>query len=211
MPIESSETSSSKTSITSVSGSINLDAGHHVNIGGDVVGRDKIIQNIHHIYQQALTAAEEADKAQSIEARHLAYGVSALAQRLKSRASETEDAAAPYRGLLEYRLSDAMAFFGRERAIADLLRHVQQGNLTVLHSESGAGKTSLLQAGVAPRLLFGSRLPIYVRPYDVDPALKIKREFVVDLRLTPLLAQSSLRDFLRRVCSVLGDQRHWSS
>ena len=197
---------SSSNSITSISGGVNLDAERDVNIGGDVVGRDKIVQNIQNIYQRALTATEEAKQARSIEVAYLAQGVSAFAQRLQARAGEPTDAGkgGPYKGLLEYRLSDADLFFGRDRAIRELLEHLQRGPLTVLHAESGAGKTSLLQAGISPRLIAAGHLPIYLRPYNVAPTLALKRAFLPNLSDTPNLAQAPLRDFLSRVSNVLG-------
>ena len=194
------------TPVTNVSSGVNVDA-NQVTIHGDVVGRDKIVQqNIQNIYKRALTAAEEAQKAQAIEMQVLAQGVGVLAQRLRSRASDATPPASPFRGLLEYRLSDAATFFGRDHAIVDLLHALQRNTLTVLHAESGAGKTSLLQAGIAPRLLYAGHLPLVIRPYDVDPALKIKRELVTDLSRTPGLQKASLRDFLRQVGGILGER-----
>ncbi len=100
---------SSSISNTSISGGVNLDAQRDVNIGGDVVGRDKIIQNIQNIDQRARTAAEEAEQVRSFEVQRLAQGVSAFAQRLQALAGESTDAGkgGPYKGLLEFRLSDA--------------------------------------------------------------------------------------------------------
>ncbi len=195
---------SSSKPVTSISGGVNLDA-QRIDIGGDVVGRDKIVQNIQNIYERALTAAEQARQARSIEAEYLAQGVSAFAQRLQARAGESMDASkgGPYKGLLEYRLSDAEIFFGRDRAMRELLEHLQRGSLTVLHAESGAGKTSLLQAGISPRLIAAGHLPIYLRPYNVAPSLALKRAFLPNLSETPNLAQAPLRDFLARVCDVL--------
>ncbi len=192
-------------SITSIGGGVNLDA-EHITIAGDVVGRDKIIQNIQHIDQRARTAAEEAEQARAFEAQCLAQGVSAFVQRLQARAGESTEAGKRglYKGLLEYRLSDADLFFGRDRAIRELLEHLQRGSLTVLHSESGAGKTSLLQAGISPRLIAAGHLPIYLRPYNVAPALALKRALLPNLSDTPNLAQAPLRDFLSRICDVLG-------
>ncbi len=187
------------------SGGVIIDA-ETLRISGDVVGRDKIVQNIQHIYERALTAVEEAEQAKTVEARYLARGVSDLAQRLHAQASDRTSAAlgSPYRGLLEYRLNDADIFMGRDQAIRELLQHLNSSTLTVLHSESGAGKTSLLQAGIAPRLIEQGHLPVYLRPYDTDPALRIKREFLSDPSLAPLLMTAPLRDFLRQVTQVIG-------
>ncbi len=182
-------------------------AGGSLSVGGDVVGRDKIINNIQNIVQRALTAAEEAEQDKAIEARYLAQGVKTFAERLQARASDRADTeqSSPYKGLLEYRLSDAEIFFGRSQAIAALLGNLQRGPLTVLHAESGAGKSSLVQAGVMPRLIAAGHLPVYLRPYNVEPALALKRLFISDLGNTPLLATGPLRDFLKQINALVGE------
>ncbi len=132
---------------------VSLNAGDEVTIGGDVVGRDKIITNIRTIVQRTLTAVEEAEQEQSFEARRLAQGVGTFLQRLQARVDEALDASrtgSPYKGLLEYRLSDADLFFGRETATRDLLGHLRRGPLTILHAEAGAGNAD--RVGVIARL-----------------------------------------------------------
>ena len=184
---------------------INVQGGS-LSVGGDVVGRDKIINNIQNIVQRALTASEEAEQDKAIETKYLAQGVKTFAERLQARASDAADKASPYKGLLEYRLSDAEIFFGRSQAIAALIGHLQRGALTVLHAESGAGKSSLIQAGVMPRLIGSGHLPVYLRPYNVEPSLALKRLFISDLGNTPLLATGPLRDFLKQIDALLGEQ-----
>jgi WD40 repeat protein len=190
-------------------GGIRLGAGASITVGaGDVVGRDKIINNIQNIYQRALSAAEQAKQAEAFERQKLAQGVGAFVGRLQAIASDESDTrdANPYKGLLEYRLSDSEIFFGRSQAIRELLAGVRRGALTVLHSESGSGKTSLLQAGLSPHLIADGHLPLYLRPYNADPALVIKRAFLADPRQAPTLATAPLRDFLFKVCEVLGPE-----
>ena len=62
----------------------------------------------------------------------------------------------PYRGLSAFEEQDAAFFFGREAATTELLerlsRHLQGTGLLVVSGASGAGKSSLLQAGVLPRI-----------------------------------------------------------
>jgi WD40 repeat protein len=187
------------------SGGVTVGAGSQITIGaGDVVGRDKIVNNIQNIYQRALTAAESAAQARARETQTLASGVSALASRLQTRASEVAEGSKPYKGLIEYRLGDAEIFFGRDHAIRELLKNLASGPLTILHSESGAGKTSLLQAGISPRLIAAGHLPVYLRPYNVNPALSLKRLFISDLNQTPSLAIAPLPEFLRQTSAVLG-------
>jgi formylglycine-generating enzyme required for sulfatase activity len=175
---------------------------------GDFVGRDKIIQNIHTFVERAQNAVEAAEQKREFEAKLLADGVGLFAKRLQALAGDrpASEGGAPYKGLLEYRLSDAELFFGRDRAIREFLQHLERGPLTVLHAESGAGKTSLLQAGIAPRLIGSGHLPVHLRPIDVDPALATKRAFLANLNEAPGLAAAPLREFLRRVTTVLGSK-----
>ena len=60
----------------------------------------------------------------------------------------------PYRGLGAFEEQDAAFFFGRDTAITELLgrmsRYLQGSGLLVVSGVSGAGKSSLLQAGVLP-------------------------------------------------------------
>ncbi|MFK4065137.1 AAA family ATPase [Streptomyces sp. NPDC029674] len=75
-----------------------------------------------------------------------------------------EDPAAPsvcpYRGLASYRQQDAQWFFGRERSTEALVRQLRAaeatGGLVMLVGASGAGKSSLLNAGLVPTLRNGA-------------------------------------------------------
>lgn len=69
----------------------------------------------------------------------------------------------PFPGLDAFREYDRKFFYGRANETADLLRHVRRAVLTVLFGASGLGKTSLLQAGLFPRLRDRSFLPVLVR------------------------------------------------
>ncbi|WP_030782043.1 WD40 repeat domain-containing protein [Streptomyces sp. NRRL S-920] len=72
----------------------------------------------------------------------------------------TAPAVCPYRGLASYRREDARWFFGRERstkALVAQLRAVERtGGLVMLVGASGAGKSSLLNAGLVPALRGGA-------------------------------------------------------
>ena len=60
-------------------------------------------------------------------------------------------------------------FHGRDREIDRLVRLVRDEPLVLLHGESGLGKTSLLQAGLFPRVRTLDLLPVLVR-LDFSPA-----------------------------------------
>lgn len=69
----------------------------------------------------------------------------------------------PWPGLCAFDESAQQFFAGRDAESAELLRLVGQAPLTVLFGKSGLGKTSLLQAGLFPRLRQQNILPVYVR------------------------------------------------
>jgi WD40 repeat protein len=77
--------------------------------------------------------------------------------------SGTVDAENPWPGLAAFREADQERFYGREAETDELLRLVLRERLTVLFGLSGLGKTSLLQAGLFPRLRPENVLPIYIR------------------------------------------------
>jgi len=75
----------------------------------------------------------------------------------RSEAIEATPAAAaaslnPYPGLLPFREDDAPNFFARERETEAVLRLLETRPITVITGPSGIGKTSLVLAGVFPRL-----------------------------------------------------------
>ncbi|WP_434587550.1 nSTAND1 domain-containing NTPase [Streptomyces sp. A5-4] len=73
--------------------------------------------------------------------------------------SDPVDSVCPYRGLAAFGPADAQWFFGRDRATAELVarlaERVGHGPLAVVAS-SGAGKSSLLRAGLVPALRRGA-------------------------------------------------------
>src|SRR6476659_1012423 len=71
----------------------------------------------------------------------------------------------PWLGLFSYSEETIGYFHGRDEETAELARRVQRKLLTVLFGQSGLGKTSLLRAGIVPRLRAEGYCPIYVRIY----------------------------------------------
>jgi hypothetical protein len=81
------------------------------------------------------------------------------------------DAEHPWPGLVAFREEDSAYFRGRAGKVEDLLRLVRRERVTVLHSRSGLGKSSLLQAGLFPHLREELHMPVYVRlSYTEDAA-----------------------------------------
>jgi len=75
----------------------------------------------------------------------------------------TVDAENPWPGLSAFREADRDFFQGRQVETDALHRLILRERLTVLFGLSGLGKTSLLQAGVFPRLREGNVFPVYIR------------------------------------------------
>ena len=69
----------------------------------------------------------------------------------------------PWPGLAAYTEADAGFFFGREAESVELHRLVRAETLSVLFGTSGLGKTSLLEAGLFPRLRAAGWLPVTIR------------------------------------------------
>ncbi len=113
----------------------------------------------------------------------------------------------PYKFLYAFEIEDADIFFGRDAAIEAFYQTLLKDRLTVLHAKSGAGKTSLLNAGLAPCLIREGRLPVYARAYE-DPVLAIKRA-IAPLSRGPwpeLLPKLTLHQFLGLSCAHLSRQ-----
>ena len=77
--------------------------------------------------------------------------------------SQSVDRENPWPGLSTFTEEQSAFFFGRDEEVRELLRRVERKVLTVLFGQSGLGKSSLLQAGVFPRLREENFCPIYVR------------------------------------------------
>ncbi|MFE9702162.1 WD40 repeat domain-containing protein [Streptomyces sp. NPDC005930] len=67
-------------------------------------------------------------------------------------AADEETARPPYRGLTRYEPDDAALFFGRERLVERLDALARRHRFTAVFGPSGSGKSSLLRAGLIPRL-----------------------------------------------------------
>jgi tetratricopeptide (TPR) repeat protein len=94
-------------------------------------------------------------------------------------ASVSIDPENPWLGLSSYTEETRAYFHGRDEEAAELARRVQRKNLTVLFGQSGLGKTSLLRAGLVPRLRGEGFCPVYVRvdysPDSRSPSEQIKQ------------------------------------
>jgi hypothetical protein len=122
----------------------------------------------------------------------------------------------PWPGLASFTEETRAYFYGREEEVAELARRVQRKLLTVLFGQSGLGKTSILRAGLVPRLRAQGYCPIYLRiDYDrnaPEPAEQLKQAINLAARQSGqwtqagvAMAGESLWEFLHHRDDVLRD------
>ena len=77
----------------------------------------------------------------------------------------------PYKGLQMFREEDSALFFGRELLVENLHQKLYQTNIILLLGASGSGKSSLVRAGLIPKLSksFGSNFSYFVFTPQDDP------------------------------------------
>jgi len=123
----------------------------------------------------------------------------------------------PWLGLASFTEETRAYFFGREEEVAELARRVQRKLLTVLFGQSGLGKTSILRAGLVPKLRSQGYCPVYVRvDYSAEspePGEQIKHAIAQTARRSGEWTQSgvaaageSLWEFLHHRGDVLQDE-----
>ena len=103
----------------------------------------------------------------------------------------TKRNASRYPGIRSFERSEQHLFFGRARETQALYEAVKVKPLTVLFSQSGIGKTSLLNAGLVPVLEQNAYLPIVIRLQDtsISPVETLQRV------LSPYLDRQKLEQF----------------
>lgn len=89
---------------------------------------------------------------------------------------------APYPGLRAFEEADAHVFCGRDRDTRIVSTNVLTARLTVLYAPSGVGKSSLLRAGVTPRLRARPRTAAVVHAaWTDDPVRDLKQTIAREL------------------------------
>jgi len=189
-------------------------------IYGDKVGRDKVagdkveisthVRDVHG--STVITAGRDVTYMTASEKEalndYLAHAVAAYEARMYQHlAPHAAPPDQPYKFLYAFEIEDADIFFGRDAASEAFHQAILKDRLTVLHAKSGAGKTSLLNAGLSPRLIREGYLPVYARSYE-DPVLAIKRA-IAPPSLGPwpeLLPKLTLHEFLGLTCAHLSRQ-----
>ena len=129
---------------------------------------------------RAVEPAEESDETEDEEAA-IQTTAEVFEQRYRPAKSPVQHTS-PYKFLDYYNPEDRDIFFGRDKEIRLLQQKFHNSRLLVLHGESGTGKTSLIRAGLIPRLDSESYIPVYVRVLR-EPLYEIKRELIRQLGL----------------------------
>ena len=75
----------------------------------------------------------------------------------------SQQTGANFIGLQSYTEAESNSFFGRDKEIDQLTKMVDANTLSIVFGRSGTGKTSLLNAGVFPRLRKNNCLPFRIR------------------------------------------------
>jgi hypothetical protein len=112
-----------------------------------------------------LRAASEQVGRQSADVRMIREELAVIEQRPRQWLPEPADprprwtGGCPYRGLLPYDRDHEAVFYGQERLTAELAGKITGTPIVMVTGASGAGKTSLLHAGLVPALVRGVQVP----------------------------------------------------
>lgn len=117
--------------------------------------------------------------------------------------SQSRSSGAAFRGLLPFQETDRDRFYGRDVETAALFDLISSNEFRfgVLFGDSGSGKTSLLRAGLTPRLWEEGFVPIYCRAYN-DPMASLVEQCRRQSQLAPR-EEEKHADYLQRVADEL--------
>ena len=126
-----------------------------------------------------------------------------LAERVRATRAEI----CPFRGLRYFREEDAPFFFGRDKYSEELLEKVGRHSLIAVTGASGSGKSSVVRAGLLPRLRRGEdgRVWEIATLVPTDEPLKSLARVLLPL-LEQELSRVDLRREARKLAADLGEQ-----
>jgi formylglycine-generating enzyme required for sulfatase activity len=107
----------------------------------------------------------------------------------------------PYKFLDYFEAADRPIFFGRDEEVNHLVQRIMAHRLTVLFGQSGVGKTSLIKAGVIPRLEEEGYTSLYLRVLR-EPTASIQQA-VLQLKPNAASPPSHLHSLSLDLCSFL--------
>ncbi|MEN3332622.1 MAG: hypothetical protein V7641_1987 [Blastocatellia bacterium] len=93
---------------------------------------------------------------------------SATRESIDRRLHQAQPSARPYKFLDYYTERDTQLFFGREAEVASVSSQIVAHRSFILHGRSGVGKSSLLRAGLMPRLKAAGHHVFVIRSFT-DP------------------------------------------
>ena len=111
----------------------------------------------------------------------------------------------PYLGLEKFDVEDSDKFFGRDRWIVELTNYLEKENVLLLLGASGSGKSSLIQAGLIPKLKdqWSSQLFNFTFVPDVDPFESFYTSLYTKYQSKATLAKTVQEDTLIKVVELL--------
>ncbi|MDJ0747783.1 MAG: hypothetical protein QNJ32_31240 [Xenococcaceae cyanobacterium MO_167.B27] len=119
----------------------------------------------------------------------------------------------PYLGLDKFQIKDKDKFFGREQWIIELSKHLEKDNVLLLLGASGNGKSSLIRAGLIPKLeeTWGSFINLTFEP-DVNPFVSLYACLVIQTQYRQSeaeIARTVKEDTLVQVVNSLKRDSRW--
>ena len=103
----------------------------------------------------------------------------------------------PFKFLQPYTREDRAIFFGRDEEIEQLYKMVFQADIILVYGQSGTGKTSLVQCGLASRFQPTDWLDLFVRRKDnINDSL---REALLRMAQSPVREGASLSQLVKSV------------
>lgn len=108
------------------------------------------------------------DRLRALESSMLQHDPALAPATPPHRVSET----CPYPGLRPFSPADTEDFFGRDADIDAMRQRVREGSLTVVVGASGSGKSSLVLAGLLPRIADGRRTAVITGGRDAAIELR---------------------------------------
>jgi WD40 repeat protein/energy-coupling factor transporter ATP-binding protein EcfA2 len=118
----------------------------------------------------------------------------------------------PYLGLRKFEVDDKDKFFGRDKWIIELTNYLAKENVLLLLGASGSGKSSLIQAGLIPKLKdqWGSQLFNFTFVPDVDPFESFYGCLLTKYKQSEAkLARTVKEDTLIQVVQALKSDAQW--
>ena len=124
-----------------------------------------------------------------------------LSDLLRTPMTPSPKTPGPFKGLDSYRTEDRLDFYGRDGDSERFAARILSSRFALLHARSGAGKTSLLQAKLAPDLETQGWTVVVVRPQR-DPVRAVRYRVLKAIAPPP----DAERRSIERACKLLSPE-----